>query len=110
MGYYCYVENINLEAKGNVDEQIKDGEFYMDWVQLEDGTFDLSGDRDFKWADEFEKDMLMLQELGVRGEVLLTGECHEWFKYIIEDADVYYVEGDIVFPDENRRRIDTIKL
>lgn len=110
MGYYVQVEFINLKAKEPVLSEMRDKEFYRDWTQQDDGTIDLSDETSFKGCQEFEKYLLMLQELGVRGDVELSGENREWFKYELTDDGVYYFLSSIVYKRDHKIRLDTVKL
>ena len=48
---------------------------------------------------EFLTDMVRLQQLGVRGSVIMSGDEGEWFKFEITEEGVLEFVGAVTFPD-----------
>lgn len=116
MGYYETITEMNLTCDKNISKKVIDmsekGGFYQDWQvdehRCKPGSFELSViDYYFKWSDEFIRDLLQLQKLGVRGKVVMRGEEGEYYKYVIDDEGVKDFYGEVVFPETPDRIFKT---
>jgi len=95
MGYYMTVEKQDLKA--NKLTKLPEG---IDKIwKLEDEYVSIT-EGYFKWGDWFEKDLKALAKAGITGEVVLSGESAEWYKYVLKNGVVECYEGRIVFPEE----------
>jgi len=102
MGYYMTIAGHDLKYKKDIslemNEYLEKNEFYLPW-NCGDGYMDL-GERYFKWSNEFIKDLLVLKDFGVRGNVICYGEEGEYMKYEISDEGVKEYCGSISFPEK----------
>jgi hypothetical protein len=100
MGYYMTVEDFLLNSNGlsKLPEGITPDFWALD---EEDPSFVVIKEEDFNWADGwFIEDLKALAKAGVTGEVVLSGELGEWYKYVLKGGRVEEYEGSVVFPKE----------
>jgi len=114
MGYYITITEQNFRCEKDISTELNvylnKGRLYLPW-QYGDGWVDLD-EGYFKWDDEFLKDLLILKELGVRGQVTCYGEEGEYYQYEIDDEGVKEYYGSIVFsemPEKVIKSEDDIK-
>jgi len=98
MGYKVTIEEIDFQANGikKLPEELTD-----------DMLWELSKDKievTEKWItwndDDMRKDMTLLAQAGVYGEMLCVDEYGLHFKYTLGDGIVSYYEADCVYPEE----------
>ncbi len=114
MGFYVYVCNLNLKPmNGDISKALKDSEFFLEWGIDKDGSLDLNDSYSFKWSEYFERDLLFLQELGVRGDLEINDDFSAYTLYKLKDKAVEVYGGDIVYPEAYSHKLeknDTLKL
>ena len=103
MGYYVHIRDHSLkppkrdEAEKVVDA-IKGGLklYYWEWIgnRVDPISYDI------KWSWDFVDELVKLAEQGVVGEVVLTGEEGEWFKFILKYGRVEEYNAEIVYKDK----------
>ena len=103
MGVSYYIEDMELKATEFIDFRLKElkekDELYLDWECGPDLQMDTDNWDDFKWDDCFEKDLIILQGLGVRGDIEISDEFHGHTLYKLKDVGVCKHYGSINFPD-----------
>ena len=111
MSYYMTIAGHDLKYKkdisAEINEYMENKEFYLPW-NYGDGCMDLD-DSYFKWSNEFIKDLLLLKDLGVRGDITCYGEEGEYLKYEINDEGVKEYCGSIAFPEKPEKVIKSEK-
>lgn len=86
------------DISDEMNEYREKNEFYLSW-NYGDGYLDLD-ERHFKWSNEFIRDLLVIKNFGVRGQVICYGEEGEYLKYEINEEGVKEYCGSVVFPEK----------
>lgn len=106
MGYYCSVSDFDLKVKDDISEALKDqSEFYLSW-RWKDGQLDLDDSYSFKWSENFERDLVILHSLGVRGEIGIADDFEAFTQYKLNGKGVEAYIGSVVFPDVPDRKLE----
>lgn len=107
MGYYMTIAGHELRYKkdisAGINEYLESNEFYLSWNHG-DGFMDLD-EGHFKWSNDFIKDLIVLKDLGVRGQITCHGEEGEYLKYEITNRGVKEYYGSVVFPKKPEKII-----
>jgi len=107
MGYYMTVESQKLLANGL--SELPEG---LDELWRLEGEYVSLIDGYFKWDDWFERDLKRLAKTGVTGEVELSGEMAERYKYVLDGVvklyhgAVTYPGSPVILADEGEERED----
>ena len=90
MSYYVTIAGHDLRCEKDISSEMNEhqenDEFYLPW-NYGDGSMDLD-ELYFKWSNDFIKDLLVLKNLGVRGDIICYGEEGEYSKYEINGEGV----------------------
>jgi len=86
-----------------MSEYREKNEFYLPW-NYGNGCMNLD-ERYFNWSNDFIKDLLVLKDLGVRGNITCYGEEGEYSKYEINDEGVKEYCSLVVFPEKPEKVI-----
>ncbi|MCD6340883.1 MAG: hypothetical protein J7L51_02910 [Desulfurococcales archaeon] len=99
MGYTMTIEGYRLEA-GGLREVPAVGSWGEMWEITEEGRL-RPKECYFRWDDSFEDFLSALARAGVTGEVELSGEQAEWYKYVLRDGEVTCHEGWVIYPSQS---------
>ncbi len=110
MGHYCWVRDFDLKISEDISDALDDTEFYLRWTWI-DGQVDLDDGHTFKWSEMFERDLLFLQEMGVRGDIDVGDDFDSFNLYKLTDEGVKRFVGSVIYPDVPDEILgDTVKL
>lgn len=109
MGYYVTITEQDFKCEKDIsaelDEYLKSQKLYLPW-EYGDGYVDLD-EGYFKWDNEFLKDLLILRNLGVYGQLTCYGEEGEYYKYEIDDEGVKEYYGSVAFSEKPEKILKT---